>query len=538
MYTTSHIAPDTSAGLAELSVGQLLAAAARTGPDQVALVAGAEAGARREWTYAALHADACRLARALLARFRVGEHVAIWMPNRAEWVLLELAAGLAGLVVVTVNPAFRAAEARYVLDQSRAAGLFMVPEYRGSDLVAALAEIRGSLPHLREVVLVEDLERFTGYAPPRELPVVPPDAPAQIQYTSGTTGFPKGAVLRHRGVVNNARLMGERLGMTARDRCLNFMPMFHTGGCVCGTLIPIASGATHVILPGFDAGTVLRVIEAERITEMGCVTTMFTMLLEHPEYRTRDLSSLRAGWTGGAPVPAELVRRVEREFGMQLTIVFGQTESGPTITQTRLTDSPTDKAQTVGTPLPQTEVKIVDPATGETVPVGATGELCTRGYLVMAGYFELPEQTAQAIDPDGWLHTGDLCSMDERGYVSVTGRLKDMIIRGGENIYPKEIESVLVEHPRVLDAAVVGVPDPVFGEQPAAFVRVAPGDGELDGDQLGDELKVYLRERLAPHKTPRVWRFVTEFPLTPSGKVRKYVLREQLAAEVSSASTR
>jgi fatty-acyl-CoA synthase len=525
VLTSSYVPPDTSAELAEVSVGELLSATARRTPERVALVAGAGTDERREWTYAELYEDARRLAMALLERFRVGEHVAIWMPNRAEWVLLELAAGLAGLVIVTVNPAFRAAEAKYVLAQSRAVGLFMVPEYRGSDLTAALAEIRAELPHLREVVLADDLADFAEHAPERELPQVPADAPAQIQYTSGTTGFPKGAVLRHRGVVNNARLMGARLGMTADDRCLNFMPMFHTGGCVCGTLIPIAFGAAHVILPGFDAGTVLRVIEAERITELGCVTTMFTMLLEHPDCATTDVSSLRAGWTGGAPVPAELVRRVEREFGMQLTIVFGQTESGPTITQTRLDDTPTDKAETVGTVLPRTEVKIVDPVSGETVPVGATGELCCRGYLVMAGYFELPEQTAQAIDADGWLHTGDLCSMDERGYVTVTGRLKDMIIRGGENIYPKEIETALVGHPRVLDAAVVGVPDPVFGEQPAAFVRVAPGE-----QLTGDELKAYLRERLAPHKTPRVWRFVTELPLTPSGKVRKYVLREQLTA--------
>ncbi|TDV56229.1 AMP-binding protein [Actinophytocola oryzae] len=533
MYTSSQISQDTSADLVELSVGALLAEAAERDPDHLALVAGADTGERREWTYAQLHADARRLALALLARFRVGEHVAIWMPNRAEWVLFELAAGLAGLVMVTVNPAFRAAEVRHVLGQSRAVGLFLVPEYRGADQVATLAEIRADLPHLREVVLADDLDRFTAYAPERELPTVPADAPAQIQYTSGTTGFPKGAVLRHRGVVNNARLMGERLAMSAEDRSLNFMPMFHTGGCVCGTLIPIAFGAVHVILPGFEAATVLAVIESERITQMGCVTTMFTMLLEHPERAERDTSSLRAGWTGGAPVPAALVRRVEREFGMRLTIVFGQTESGPTITQTRLDDSPTDKAETVGSVLPRTEVKIVDPDTGETLPVGQAGELCCRGYLVMAGYFELPEQTAAAIDADGWLHTGDLCSMDERGYVSVTGRLKDMIIRGGENIYPREIENALIGHPRVLDAAVVGVPDPVFGEQPAAFVRVAVGDEGL----TDEELTGFLRERLARHKVPRVWRFVTELPLTPSGKIRKYVLRDRLATELSDAST-
>jgi fatty-acyl-CoA synthase len=527
VYTISYVPPDRSVELSELTVGGLLAQAAADSGDCVALIADLDAGGRREWTYSELHASARQLALALLARFEPGEHVAIWMPNCAEWVLLELAAGLAGLVIVTVNPAFRAREVQYVLSQSKAAGVFLEPEYRGASLLEMLSVMRDSLPRLREVVPRPDLAGFLEHAPERELPAVSADSPAQLQYTSGTTGFPKGALLRHRGVVNNARLMGHRLELTAQDRCLNFMPMFHTGGCVCGTLIPIACRARHVILGGFDAGTVLRVIGQEQITEVGCVTTMFTMLLEHPSFADADVSSLRAGWTGGATVPAELVRRVESSFGMRLSIVFGQTESGPTITQTRLDDSPRDKAETIGTVLPQTEVKIIDQETGATVPVGASGELCTRGYLLMAGYYDMPEQTAQAIDAQGWLHTGDLCTMDERGYFAVSGRIKDMIIRGGENIYPREIEGVLVMHPQVLDAAVVGVPDPVFGEQPAAFVRVAPG-----APVTGDELRGFVRERLAPHKAPRVWRFVAEFPLSPSGKVKKYVLRERLAAEL------
>jgi fatty-acyl-CoA synthase len=359
-----------------------------------------------------------------------------------------------------------------------------------------------------------------------ELPFVAPDSAAQIQYTSGTTGFPKGALLRHRAIVNNAMLMGERLGMSAADVSLNFMPMFHTGGCVCGTLIPIVFGARHLLLRGFDPKTVLSVIERERVTELGCVTTMFTMMLQDPTFADRDVSSLRAGWTGGAPVPAELVRRIEQNFGMRLSIVFGQTESGPTITQTRLNDDPVDKAETVGTALPQTEVKIIDPESGEITPVGTAGELCTRGYLTMSAYFDLPDQTAQTIDPDGWLHTGDVCMMDERGYFTVSGRIKELIIRGGENIYPREIEGVLILHPDVLDAAVVGIPDQVFGEQPAAFVRVAEGS-TLSGDQL----RAFVRERLAPHKVPRVWRFVSALPLSPSGKVKKYLLREDLMSD-------
>jgi fatty-acyl-CoA synthase len=385
--------------------------------------------------------------------------------------------------------------------------------------------MRRGLPHLRHVVPMSGWTSFRDTQARRDLPAVDPDSPAQIQYTSGTTGFPKGALLRHRAIVNNALLMGGRLGMRAADVSLNFMPMFHTGGCVCGTLIPIVFGARHVILRGFDPETVLSVVEQERVTQMGCVTTMFTKMLQDPSFPARDLSSLRAGWTGGAPVPAELVRRVERDFGMRLSIVFGQTESGPTITQTRLDDDPVDKAETVGTALPQTEVKIVDPETGEITPVGTPGELCTRGYLTMAGYFDLPDQTRQALDADGWLRTGDVAALDARGYFTVSGRIKDMIIRGGENIYPREIEGVLVLHPQVLDAAVVGVPDEVFGEQPAAFIRV----GER-ADVSGEQLTAFLRERLAPHKVPRVWRFVSDFPLSPSGKVKKYVLREQLVS--------
>jgi fatty-acyl-CoA synthase len=526
MYTSSHVPPQTTSDLVDYSVGGLLAATVARSADRLALVADLDVGGRREWTYRELYDDATRLAYSLLQYFEPGEHVGVWMPNSAEWVLLELGCALAGLVLVTVNPAFRPAEARHVLGQSRAAGVFLAERYRDNPLAEHLASIRAELPHLQTVIPVTGWEQFRASAPPRPLPAVPADSPAQIQYTSGTTGFPKGAMLRHRGIVNNARLMGERLAMTADDVSLNFMPMFHTGGCVCGTLIPIAFGARHVILGGFDAATVLRVVEQERVTQMGCVTTMFTLMLEDPSFPVRDLSSLRAGWTGGATVPAELVRRVERDFGMQLSIVFGQTESGPTITQTRLNDAPTDKADTVGTVLPQTEVKIVDPDTGEIVAVGTPGELCTRGYLVMAGYYDLAEQTAEAIDSEGWLHTGDLCAMDQRGYFTVAGRIKDMIIRGGENIYPREIEAVLASHPQVLDASVVGIPDPVFGEQPAAFLRVAPGSTVSEA-----ELRAFVRERLAKNKTPRVWRFVSEFPMSPSGKIKKYVLRDSLDAD-------
>ena len=524
--TMSHWPADTSEPVLDATVGGLLREAAAAAPGRTALVAGvADPAGRRRWTYEELLADAERVARALLARFEPGERVAVWAPNLPEWVLFELGAGLAGIVVVTVNPAYRPAELAYVLGQSRSSGVFLVESFRGNPMSASLEQVRPDLPDLRDVVRFEDWDDFTGSAPDDvALPDVRPGDPAQIQYTSGTTGFPKGAHLHHRGITNNARFTAQRFEVADGDVWLNPMPLFHTGGCVLGALGALWTRSTHVPVLAFDPGLVLELIETERAAVMGGVPTMLLAMMEHPDFASRDLSSLRAVLSGGSTVPADLVRRIESGLGIRFGIVYGQTEASPVITQTRLSDSPEDKAETIGQAQPQQEVKIVDPETGEVQPVGELGEICSRGYNTMLGYFDLPEATAETIDADGWLHTGDLARMDERGYCTIEGRLKDMIIRGGENLYPREIEELLFTHPAVADVAVVGVPDDRLGEEVAAVVRLAAGqEGTTDA-----ELRSFVRERLAPQKAPRRWAFVEEFPLTPSGKVQKYVLRERL----------
>jgi len=441
-------------------------------------------------------------------------------------VILELAAALAGITLVTVNPALREAELRHVLGHSRAAGVFLLREYRGNPMARTLADIRADLPDLHTSVLFEDWAEFCAEgSADRELPEAGALSPAQIQYTSGTTGPPKGAVLHHRGIVNNARLSYvEVLDMQPGEAVVNPMPLFHTAGCVLATLSSIAALGTQVLLPFFEPGLQLRLVEEERSVGFVGVPTMLLALLARPDLPGTDTSSLRWGLSGGAPVPPQLERRVEQTLGVPLHIIYAQTEASPGITMTRADDDPDDRAETLGRPLPATEVKIVDPADGATVGPGEVGELWTRGYHVTTGYFDAPAQTAAAIDPDGWLRTGDLATMDERGYCRIAGRLKDMIIRGGENIYPREIEDVLFAHPGVAEVAVVGVPDPVWGEQVAAFVRPAPAGRPTEHD-----LEDHCRQHLAPHKRPRHWRFVDTFPLTGSGKIQKYRLREEFA---------
>ena len=524
--TTSHWPATADSPLLDTTVGGVLREAAADSGGKEALVATSVAdGELHRWTYERLLADSERVAAALLQRFDPGDRVAVWAPNLAEWLLLEFGAALAGMVLVTVNPAFRDREVEYVLRQSRAAGLFHVGEWRGNPMAATVETIRPGLAELREVVALESFADFTASAPPSvSLPSVSPHDPAQIQYTSGTTGFPKGALLHHYGITNNARLTALRWDVGGDGVWLNPMPLFHTGGCVLGTLGPVQMRGLHVCVLAFEPGLVMGLIEQERATHLGAVPTMLIAMMEHPDFAGRDLSSLRSVGSGGSTVPAELVRRIESTLGVRFGIVYGQTEASPVITQTRLDDTIADKAETIGQALDHTEVKIVDPVTGETVAPGETGELCARGYLVMKEYFEMPEATADAIDADGWLHTGDLCSMDERGYCRVTGRLKDMIIRGGENVYPREIEEVLFSHPAVSDVAVVGVPDDKWGEQVAAFVRCSAPQGDRPSEQ---ELFDFVRQHLAPHKTPRYWVFVDDFPLTASGKVQKFVLREQ-----------
>jgi fatty-acyl-CoA synthase len=531
VLTESHWIPDGSGPelRTDLTVGGLLREVAAQVPDRTALVSGAFAPEdRRRWTYAELLHDAERCAKALLRHFAPGERVAIWAHNLPEWLIVEYGAALAGLTLVTVNPSFQPAEVQYVLGQSRAAGVLLVPEVRGNPILAHLEAVRPELPELREVLRLDQLGDLLGEADPGgpasdvTLPVVGPDDPAQIQYTSGTTGFPKGALLRHASITNNARLWADRVGVPDGASWLSPMPMFHTGGCVLGALGSLARRATLVLMVGFDPGLALELIELERPWFAAGVPTMLIAMMDHPDASNRDLSSLEHVLSGGAQVPEALVRRIESSLGVDFTIVYGQTECSPAITNTRPTDTAEDKGLTIGPPLAHTEVRIVDPATMQTTPVGVPGELWTRGYHTMLGYWEKPEATAETIVEGGWLRTGDLATMDERGYCRIVGRLKDMIIRGGENLFPAEIEEALYKHPGVAEVAVVGLADETWGEVVAAFVR--PADPANPPGK--DELRSHVRAILSPQKTPTEWVIVDGFPLTGSGKVQKFALRE------------
>ncbi|HEX9259026.1 MAG TPA: AMP-binding protein [Acidimicrobiales bacterium] len=513
----------------DLTVGTALREAAAAAPERVALVEGVpDTTKRRRWTYAELLRDAERCAKSLLCRFEPGERLAVWAHNLPEWVIVEYGAALAGLTLVTVNPSFQPAEVAYVLGQSRSSGVLLVPEVRGNPLQAHLDSVLPDLPLIREVVRLDRLADLLaeaeagGPASGVELPEVGPGDPVQIQYTSGTTGFPKGAVLRHASVVNNAALWADRVGIPEGVAWLSPMPLFHTGGCVLGVLGAVARRATLVLMPGFDPALMLELVETERTWFTAGVPTMLIAAMDHPDAATRDLSSLKGVVSGGAQVPEALVRRIEGALGVDFTIIYGQTECSPTLTNTFPTDSPEDKGLTIGPAIPHTELKIVDPVTLETTPVGVSGELWARGYMTMIEYFDKPEATAETLLPDGWLRTGDLATMDERGYCRVVGRLKDMIIRGGENLFPAEIEEVLYRHPAIAEVAVVGLPDERWGEVVGAFVRVADG-AEVPTQH---ELRAYLRERLSAQKTPTVWVRAEAFPLTGSGKIQKFAIRE------------
>lgn len=517
--------------LLEITIGELLRRTAAEHPAQTALIAGVHDPAlRREWSYAELLAEAESLGQALLNHFEPGEHIAVWAPNIPEWIALEFAAAMAGLVLVTVNPSYQAAELKYVLNQSDSVALFMVGECRGNPMHEHWLSIQAECPAVRQCVLLTELGTFKANPQPRPWPTVTASDPCMIQYTSGTTGFPKGALLHHRGMVNNANTVANEFGIEECAVCMSTMPLFHTGGCVLAVLGQVSRAATQVLVETFDPGLVLELIETYGASTLTGVPTMLIALLEHPEINQRDLSSIMSVSSGGSTVPAALVERFERELGAPFCIVFGQTECSPVACLTRPSDSTSDKGDSLGRCMPHVENKIIDPITGETQPYGELGEFCTRGYHVMLGYYNMPEQTAATIDADGWLHTGDLCSMDERGYFKIEGRLKDMIIRGGENIYPREIEDLLFKHPDVAEVAVVGVPDERMGEEIAAFVRL--NEGANSGQET---LFSYLRERLSPQKTPKVWCSIDTFPLTGSGKIQKFRLRELwLRGEVRS----
>ena len=497
-------------------------------PQKTALVEGtADSQTRRRYTYQELLERSETAARALLMRFQPGDHIAVWAGNCPEWVILQFGLSLAGMVMVTVNPAYRPSELSYVLKQSRSKGILYQKAYRGNSMEAALRAVREELPELKEAVCFDDLDDFFASGnKERQLPEVASHDPVMIQYTSGTTGFPKGAHLHHHGVTNNARFAATTRGGAGGTVDISAMPLFHTGGCVVGVLGTIQTQGTLVLMSEFEPNLFLTLIEQEQAQYTIAVPTMLVAVLETIQTGNYDISSMQAVVSGGSTVPVELVKRIEAEMGVKFSIVFGQTETSPVITMGRLDDSPEDKSESLGRALDHTEVKIIDPETDAIVPIGVTGEMCTRGYLVMNGYFEMPEATKKTIDENNWLHTGDLCSMDQRGYCYVEGRLKDMIIRGGENIYPREIEELLFAHPDIADVAVVGIPDEKWGEQIGAFVRRNQGSN-ISSDELHD----YMREHLAPHKTPKLWVSVEEFPLTASGKIQKFELAKMLEKE-------
>lgn len=525
LLTSSYYPADRSMPLSDEPIGEILEAAAARFGDAIALVDGSgEADTRRRWTFRELADESRRVALGLLEHFEPGDHVAIWSSNRPEWALVEFGAALAGLVLVTVNPAYLVHELIHVLRQSQAKGIIVEDHYRGRDLCGVLQQARPDLPGVKFVLPLSGWNHFVASGGNSALPAVSASAIAQIQYTSGTTGFPKGACLRHRGLANNGRLYAETIGARAGDVWINAMPMFHTAGCGLATLGALQTGGTHVMAPGFDAAQMLDLFEQERGTITLCVPTMLTRMLEVQEHSPRNISTWRLVTLGGAPVPTELVRRAQAI--VDVGIGFGQTEASPYVTHTLPADPHPHWAETIGKPLPQTEIKIVDPASGAVQPVGTSGEICVRGYCVMAGYFNAEDATKAAIDTDGWLHTGDVGSMDEYGYCRVLGRLRDMIIRGGENVYPREIEDVLITHPAIADVAIVGLPDADWGEIVAACIRLSG----IARPEIAD-LERFCRDQLAGYKVPRVWHFLDSFPQTASGKIQKFALRDLLLGE-------
>ncbi len=472
-----------------------------------------------------------------------GDRVGIWAPNCAEWAFVQFATAKLGTILVNINPAYRTHELSYVLKQAGISVLVSAPEFKTSDYRAMVGEVRGDCPDLREVLFLGDpeWERLleTGRAGDRELLVrreaeLSADDPINIQYTSGTTGFPKGATLTHHNLLNNGFFVGEGCGYTEADRICIPVPYYHCFGMGMGNLAATSHGATMVIpAPGFDPALTLKAVQEERCTSLYGVPTMFIAELALPNFADYDLSSLRTGIMAGSPCPVEVMKRVVAEMGMEeVTICYGMTETSPVSTQTGADDDLDRRTSTVGQVHPHLEVKVVDPETGLTMPRGEPGEFCTRGYSVMLGYWNEPEKTAEAIDPARWMHTGDLAVMDNDGYLNIVGRIKDMVIRGGENVYPREIEEFLYTHPDVVDAQVIGVPDERYGEELMAWVRLREGAEPLTAESLRE----FCQGKLAHYKIPRYVKIVGEFPMTVTGKIRKVEMRQVSVEELGLQS--
>ncbi|MDL9946542.1 AMP-binding protein [Gordonia sp. ABSL11-1] len=528
--TIPSYAQGTSApGLLHETIAQNLTRTVAAHPDRDALV---EVTTGRRWTYRQFAADVDRLATGLLGLgVRPGDRVGIWSPNSAEWTLVQYATARLGAILVTINPAYQAEELEYVLNQAQVGTVIAATSYKTSDYVTMLNDVRDRCTHLHDVIIV-------GTQPWRELATtaiaaatleevasaLTPTDPINIQYTSGTTGFPKGATLTHTNIVNNGYFVGENLHYTEQDRVCIPVPFYHCFGMVMGNLACTTHGATMVIpAPGFDPAATLHAVEVERCTSLYGVPTMFIAELGLEHLESFDLTSLRTGIMAGSPCPEPIMRRVIDKMHMRdVTICYGMTETSPVSTQTTTSDTLAQRVGTVGRVGPHLEIKVIDPETADTVARGIPGGLCTRGYSVMAGYWNDPDKTAEAIDADAWMHTGDLAIMDGDGYIQITGRIKDMIIRGGENIYPREIEEFLYTHPDVLDAQVVGVPDDKYGEELVAWLRIRTGAPH----PTVDDIRAYCAGKIAHYKIPRYVRVIDNYPMTVTGKIRKTELRE------------
>ena len=496
----------------------------------------------QRWTYAQLDADTDLVALGLIAAgIEKGDRVGIWAPNCAEWALLQYGAAKAGAILVNINPAYRSHELAYVLRQSGTKLLVSAQSFKTSDYRAMIEEVRGDLPDLERVVYIgtadwaELVTARTGLDR-RELTEreasLAFDDPINIQYTSGTTGFPKGATLTHHNILNNGYFVGKGCGYTADDRVCVPVPFYHCFGMVMGNLGSTTHGACIVIpAPGFDPVATLAAVEAERCTSLYGVPTMFIAELALPNFASYDLSSLRTGIMAGSPCPVEVMKRVLSEMHMtEVTICYGMTETSPVSTQTTADDDMERRVSTVGRVHPHVEIKVIDPETGLVLPRGSHGELCTRGYSVMLGYWNEPDKTADAIDAGRWMHTGDLAVMDEAGYLNIVGRIKDMVIRGGENIYPREVEEFLYTHPEIEDVQVIGVPDVKYGEELCAWVKLRPGS-ELTAEQVRE----FCAGKIAHYKVPRYVRVTGDFPMTVTGKVQKFKMRETSVDELGLA---
>ncbi len=536
--------------LLDTTLGDFLEAQADHYGDRPAvIVVDTIAGSETRWTYTQLAVSSARLAQGLFVwGVRRGDHVAVMSPNRAEWIQLEYALAQIGAVLVTVNPALQERELAYLLFQGRVTHLIYADSFRNQDIAGLVtgmlsgAETLGqghlvstAFPDLRGLCALDDeatialtfdgLGALAEQVPNAEYcrlrAEVRPEDILQIQYTSGTTGKPKGAMLTHRSTLNNARLMGARAGFGPEDVLLSAMPLFHTAGCVCNVMGMLASGGCVTVLDGFEPGAMLEQWERRGATVINGVPTMYSRMLDHPDFAQRRTDSLRIAFMGGTGIPPSLMQRVCEATGAEPMIIMGMTECSPIITQTDPADPIAQRYATAGKPLPHTETRIIDPETGAPVGWGEKGELCIRGYLLTTGYFDMPDKTAETIDAEGWLHSGDLAVLQRSGHLQIVGRLKDMIIRGGENVFPVEIEDFLLEHPAISQAQVVGVPDTDLGEEIFAFVLPA-----RDSAVTSEEIRAFCRAHLARHKLPKYVHALDAFPMTPNGKIQKYALRD------------